>query len=64
MAKEVPVNRRKKGLKLVAVRLEPAQVKVLRAEALRRMTAAGSSRLDQSEVVREALDAYFRRRKG
>lgn len=61
-APEKPVNPRAKGLKLVGIRLEPAQVEALKAEALRRATKHGSLRPDVSELVREALAAWLKRR--
>lgn len=59
---EKPVNPRAKGLKPVVVRLEPAQIQALKAEALRRATDRGSMKPDASELVREALAAWMKRR--
>lgn len=61
-APEKPVNPRAKGLKPVVVRLEPSQIQALKAEALRRATARGSMKPDASELVREALTAWLKRR--
>lgn len=57
-----PLNPRAKGLKPVVVRLEPAQLAALKREALRRAAERGSGQLDQSEIVREALAAWLKRR--
>jgi hypothetical protein len=48
------------------VRLEPAQIAELKAEALRRATDRGSLQPDASEIVREALAPWCvkRRRQG
>ncbi len=61
-APEKPRNPRAKGLKPVVVRLEPAQVAALKAEALRRAKERGSMKPDASELVREALAAWLRKR--
>lgn len=57
-----PPNPRAKGLKPVMVRLEPKQIVALKAEALRRATERGSMKPDASELIREALDAWMKRR--
>jgi hypothetical protein len=61
-APEKPKNPRAKGLKPVVVRLEPAQIAALKAEALRRANERGSMKPDASELVREALALWLRRR--
>lgn len=61
-ASEKPKNPRAKGLERVMVRLEPAQIAALKAEALSRAQKAGSVRGDVSELVREALVLWLRRR--
>jgi hypothetical protein len=43
--------------------LAPAHVEALRAEAMKRAAARGAGRLDASEVLREVLDAWLKRRK-
>ncbi len=43
--------------------LAPAHVEALRAEAMKRAAASGAGRLDASEVLREVLDAWLKRRK-
>jgi hypothetical protein len=43
--------------------LSPEHVKALRAEAMRRAMAKGSGKPDASEVLREVLDAWLKRRK-
>ncbi len=59
---EKPKNPRAKGLRPVVVRLEPAQIAALKAEALRRARERGSMKPDASELVREALVLWLRRR--
>ncbi len=59
---EKPKNPRAKGLKPVVVRLEPTQIAALKAEALRRANERGSMKPDASELVREALAAWLKRR--
>jgi len=54
-----PVNPRKKGLEKVTFRLEPAQIETLQREAFRRAEERGSLKPDSSELVREALAAWF-----
>jgi hypothetical protein len=61
-APEKPMNPRAKGFKLVGIRLAPAHIAALKREALRRANDRGVLRLDISELVREALDAWLRRR--
>ena len=51
-----------KGLERLVVRLEPAQVATLKAEALRRANERGSMQPDASELVREALVLWMKRR--
>ncbi len=46
------------GLVKVTVSLRPEQLAQLMEEATRRALAAGASRLDLSNVVREALDLW------
>lgn len=60
---EKPKNPRAKGLKPVVVRLEPAQIAALKAEALRRANERGSMKPDASELVREALAAWLVRKR-
>jgi hypothetical protein len=55
-------NPRAKGLKPVVVRLEPAQIAALKAEALKRANERGSMKPDASELVREALALWMRRK--
>ena len=43
--------------------LSPAHVEALRAEAMKRAAASGAGRLDASEVLREVLDAWLKRRR-
>ena len=43
--------------------LAPAHVEALRAEAMKRAAASGAGRLDASEVLREVLDAWLKRRR-
>ncbi len=57
-----PTNPRAKGLQRLVVRLEPAQVQALKAEALKRAQAIGSMKPDASELVREAVAAWLKRR--
>ncbi len=51
-----------KGLERLVVRLEPAQIQALKAEALRRANERGSMQPDASELVREALVLWMKRR--
>lgn len=53
----------KKGLTKATFSLEPAQLEVLRAEATRRMQERKAGRIDASEVVREAIEAWAKRRR-
>lgn len=55
-------NPRAKGLKPVVVRLDQALIASLKAEALRRANERGSLQPDASEIVREALSGWFKRR--
>jgi hypothetical protein len=59
---EKPMNPRAKGLKPVVVRLEPVQITALKVEALRRAQKIGSIRPDVSELVREAIAKWMKRR--
>ena len=52
-----------RGLVRTVVALEPRQVEALRAEAVRRMLARKAGRIDAGEIVREAVDAWMKRRK-
>ncbi len=61
-APEKTKNPRAKGLKPVVVRLEPAQITALKREALRRANERGSMKPDASELVREALVLWLKRR--
>lgn len=54
---------RKKGLEKAMFRLEPEQLEALRREALRRAAERGSMKPDASEVVREAVAAWMKRRR-
>jgi hypothetical protein len=47
----------------VMVRLDPEQAAALRKEAIRRAGEAGSAKPDLSGIVREAIDAWFTKRK-
>lgn len=63
--KKKPGNRpnpRKKGLEKVMFRLEPEQLQALRREAIKLAAKRGSMKPDASELVREALAAWLRRR--
>jgi hypothetical protein len=51
-----------KGHEPVLVQLEPSQRSALRREALKRAAAAGTARPDVSELVREAIDDWLRKR--
>lgn len=51
------------GFVKVLVSIEPDQHEALKAEAMRRAAARGTLRPDASELVREALAAYLKRRK-
>jgi hypothetical protein len=55
---------RRRGHVKALVRLRPDQLKELRAEALKRAVASGAVRVDVSEVLREAVDAWLTRRGG
>jgi hypothetical protein len=52
---------RKRGYVKAMVRLTPEQLDALRQVAARRALERGSGQLDASEVIREALDAWFAR---
>jgi hypothetical protein len=52
----------KKGLVKAMFSVEPRQLEALRAEATKRMVERGRGRLDASEVVREAIALWLRRR--
>lgn len=43
--------------------LSPEHVRALRAEAMKRAEARNSGKPDASEVLREVLDAWLKRRK-
>jgi hypothetical protein len=47
------------GLARFTVRLRPDQLAKLHSEARERADRAGRFRVDASEIVREALDAWF-----
>ena len=49
----------KKGLVKVMWSVEPKQLDELRREATRRMVERHAGRIDTSEVVREAFDAWI-----
>lgn len=51
------------GFVKVLVSIEPDQHEALKAEARRRSEARGTLRPDASELVREALGAWLKRRK-
>ncbi len=53
----------RKGYRKVLVSLRPDQVAALGAAAHQRADQAGRLRSDASEIVREALDAWFGKRK-
>jgi hypothetical protein len=52
----------KKPLVKAMFKVSPAQLEALRAEATRRMVERKAGRIDASEVLREALDLWIRRR--
>ena len=52
----------KKGLVKVMWSVEPKQLEALRREAVKRMVERGAGRIDTSEVVREAFDAWIQKR--
>ena len=49
----------KKGLVKAMWSVEPKQLEALRREAVKRMVERGAGRIDTSEVVREAFDAWM-----
>ncbi len=49
----------KKGLVKVMWSVDPKQLLELRREAMKRMVDRGAGRIDTSEVVREAFDAWI-----
>jgi hypothetical protein len=53
----------KKGLARAVFSVEPRQLEALRAEAARRMVERKAGRIDASEVLREAIDAWMAKRK-
>ncbi len=61
-APEKPKSPRWKGLERVVVRLEPAQIAALKAEARKRATERDSAQVDVSELVRAAIAAWLKRR--
>ncbi len=54
---------RAKGLEKAMFRLEPEQLEALRREALRRAGERGSMKPDASELVREAVADWLKRRR-
>lgn len=54
----------KKGLVKTMFSVEPRQLEALREEATLRMQERKVGRIDASEVLREALDAWMKRRRG
>lgn len=61
MAK-APKNPRGKGLEKAMFRLEARQLQAIRHEALRRAAERGSMKPDGSEIVREAVEAWLKKR--
>jgi hypothetical protein len=55
---------RAKGFEKAMFRLEPGQLQALRREALRRAGERGSMKPDASELVREAVEAWLKAKKG
>lgn len=55
---------RDEGLVRVSVQLHPGQLAAVRGAAHERALVNGSTRLDVSAVVREALDAWFKQGRG
>jgi hypothetical protein len=51
------------GLAKAMFSLRPDQIEAVQAEAKRRADAAGAFRADASAVVREAIDAWMKRRR-
>jgi hypothetical protein len=62
ITEQKPANPRKKGLKAATYRIHPAQIAALQKEAMRRAAERGSMKPDASELVREAIDAWFKKR--
>lgn len=52
----------KRGLVRTIFSVTPGQLEALRAEATRRMVERGRGRIDAGEVLREALEAWMRKR--
>jgi hypothetical protein len=52
----------KKHLNKVQFSITDEQAKALRVEATKRMNARGRRKIDTSEVLREAVDAWMKRR--
>jgi hypothetical protein len=52
----------KKGLVKAMFSMEPRHLEELRREAARRMVERGAGRVDTSELVREAVEAWLRKR--
>ena len=61
-SKTAAANPRKKGLQRVLFSIEPGQAKALRLEAFRRAAARGSGKPDASELVREAIADWLKRK--
>ncbi len=53
----------KKDYLKVMFKIAPDQLEALRAEAMRRAKERNRGRIDASEVLREAVDAWMRKRK-
>lgn len=53
----------KKGLVKAMFSMESRQLEALRAEATRRMVERKAGRIDASEVLREAVDAWLKRKR-
>jgi len=51
----------KKGFVKVMFSMDPRHLEELRREAARRMIERGAGRVDTSELVREAVEAWLRR---
>jgi hypothetical protein len=52
-----------RGLTRTVVAFKPQQLEALRAEARRRMRARKVRKIDAGEVIREAVDAWMKRRR-
>jgi hypothetical protein len=53
---------KKKGFSKATFSMDPEQLVGLRREAARRMVERGAGRVDASELVREAVGAWLRKR--